>query len=524
MARGAFAEAEASYKAVVASDPLIADAWLQWAKLLERRGEVQEAAACLRLALTHLPRSIHILNDLALLLLSAGQTGAAGDHLERALEIAPQSAMLLCNLGIVRKNQGRTDDAIAAYRRAVAADPSIPEVHNNLGDALKEIDRVAAAEAFEASLRLRPNFAEALDGLGALLVVQDRLDEAVDKFSQALAAQPNFLRALGHKTTTLFLLGRLPEAWRLYRRRFEVEGIRTPPHGRFPTPVWNGEPLAGKALLVWTELGLGEEILQAGMFPDALDVASCLTVECSPRLETLFRRSFPSAAIIPRTNPARACPVPVSADLQIAGGDLGAAFRGDLTKFRRHSGYLVADPGKAAQFRSRYHKPPNRLVVGISWASGRSRFANEKSLTLAEFAPILRQQGVRFVNLQYAADPAEVAAVAAALEVDILTDETVDTSGEIDAIAAQVSAMDLVISVSNTTAHLAGALNVPVWNIVPQYGASGMWHWFADSRESAWYPSMRICRRSGKTSAKLMAGLAADLRAWTSKSLARSGS
>ncbi len=511
-AGGRLDEAQGEYQAVARSEPASVDAWLAWAKLLAARGKTQNAEACLRQALSHLPDSFPIHNDLALLLLSSGNIEGAGHHLQRALEIAPQSEIVLCNLGIVHKLQGRFVEAIAAYRKAIALNPSLPEAYSNLGDVLKESDLDSAAESFKTALRLRPNYPEALDNLGVVLFFTGQLSEALEKFSQALALRPGFHRAMAHKTTTLFLLGRLPEAWELHRHRFEVAGIKTPPHGRFPTPKWNGEPLAGKAVLVWTELGLGEEILQAGMFGDALKGASRLTVECSPRLENLFKRSFPNVSFIPRTNPARVCPVPVNADHQIAGGDLGAIFRNEREKFPRHSGYLAADPLKVAEFKRKYRGTPRRFVVGISWASTRSSLGKDKTMALAEFAPILRQKDIVFVNLQYAAAPEDVAAVAASLGVEIISDDSVDFSGDVDTIASQVAAMDLVISVSNTTAHIAGALNVPVWNIVPAYNASGMWHWFSDSQESAWYPSMRIIRRIGKTNSAIMEKLASDLK------------
>lgn len=511
-AAGRLDEAQGAYEAIAKSDPASVDAWLEWAKLLVAGGKNQNAEACLRQALTHLPDSFHIHNDLALSLLSSGNLDGAGLHLQRALEISPQSEIALCNLGIVRKLQGKIDEAIAAYRQAIALNPALPEAHSNLGDVLKECDLDAAGESFRTALRLRPNYPEALDNLGVVLFFKGQLSEALEKFSQALALRPEFLRAMAHKTTTLFLLGRLPEAWELHRHRFEVAGIKTPPHGRFPTPIWNGEPLAGKALLVWTELGLGEEVLQAGMFSDALKAVSRLTIECSPRLETLFKRSFPSVLFIPRTNPARACPVPVNADHQIAGGDLGAVFRNERGHFPRHAGYLVTDPLEVAEFRRKYRGTPRRFVVGISWASTRSSLGKDKTLALAEFAPILRQKDIVFVNLQYAAAPEDVATVAAALGVEIISDDSVDFSGHVDTIAAQVAAMDLVISVSNTTVHIAGALNVPVWNIVPAYNASGMWHWFSDSDESAWYPSMKIIRRTGKTNSATLEKLASELK------------
>jgi hypothetical protein len=287
--------------------------------------------------------------------------------------------------------------------------------------------------------------------------------------------------------------------------------VRNDPHGRFVQPLWKGEALAGKGLLVWTEQGLGEEILQAGMIGDALRAGARLTIECSPRLVGLFSRSFPAATVLPRLNPSRACATPIDADYQIAGGDLGAVYRTDWPDFPQHRGYLATDAALTAALRGKYKTAGKPYVVGISWASTRSNLGPTKTMNLAEFIPVLRQHGVVFVNLQYAADDAEVASVEKALGIQIVTDPAVDPLGDMDAIAAQVAAMDLVICVSNTVAHIAGALGVPVWNILPAYSASGMWHWFSGSDASPWYPSMKIYRRKQQSAEVLMAQIAADL-------------
>ena len=513
-AKGQVDAAQDEFQSAVKADPTLVDAWLNWAKLLQAHGHPLKAEGCLRLALTYAPNAFSIHNELAIILLTLGKVEDAGRHLERALEISPRSEIALCNLGIVRKHQGRIDEAVAAYRQAIAINPSLPEAHSNLGDVLKERDLQAAEESFETALGLRPDFPEALDSLGVIHFFNGRLEDALDKFDHALTIRPEFHRAIAHKTTTLFMLGRFRDAWKMYRHRFAVAGFKVPPHGRFPIPVWAGEPLAGKALLIWTELGLGEEILQASMFCDAASVASRLTVECSPRLLTLFQRSFPGVSFIPRTNPARASTVPVQADFQIAGGDLGAAFRNDFGAFPRHAGYLVPDARRVEVLRRKYGKTPKVLVVGLSWASKKSIFNGQKTLALSELSPILRQPDIIFVNLQYESQPAEIAEIRATLGVEIICDNTVDLSGDIDAAAAQVAAMDLIISVSNTTVHIAGALNVPVWNIIPGYNASGMWHWFYESEESPWYPSMKIYRRKQQENRDLIDRIDADLHAF----------
>lgn len=513
VARGQADGAQSEFNAALQADPAHVDAWLQWGLLLQTLGHPQKAVECLALGLTYSPNAFPLLNALARVLLHMGNLEEAARQARRAIDVSAQAAAPWLTLGLVLGKQGQSAAAIAALSKATSLDPTLAEAHNFVGELLTGTDPTAAEQAFRAALRHRPDYAEALDSLGVIAVLRGNFAKALAHFDRALSINPPLLRALGHKTTTLFLMGNLSEAWPLYRRRFEVEGLKRDPHGRFPQAVWSGESLQGKRLLVWTELGLGEEVMQASMLPDASAAASRLTVECSPRLEALFRRSFPQAVVVPRTNPARACAVPIDADIQIAGGDLGAAFRGGWSAFPKHTGYLKADPAKVERLRAKYKGDAKALVVGLSWASKQSRFDKNKTLALLAFALILRQKGVVFVNLQYAADAEEIADVRAALGVDIISDDTIDPAGDMDDVAAQIAAMDLVICVSNSAAHIAGALNVPVWNIIPGHNTSGMWHWFHNLQGSPWYPSMKIYRRTEGTTESLMTRLAHDLQA-----------
>jgi tetratricopeptide (TPR) repeat protein len=505
-------EAQAAYRAAALADRTCVDAWRYWSAMLHAYSHSQQAVTCLREALTYVPQAADLHTELGVILLALGHIEEAAAHLERAVAISPTSVPALGNLGIARKAQGRIDDAVACYRGALAIAPNMAALHNNLGDALKMYDMEAAISAFSTALRLQPDYPEALDNLGVAYFCQNRLREALECIERALVLQPAFNRAASHKATLLFLLGRLPEAWALHRRRFELDGVKTDPHGRFAFPVWRGEKLTGMSLLVWTEQGLGEEILQASMFRDVRAAVAQMSVECTPRVLTLFQRSFPNIDFIPRLDPSRASGADIHANYQVAAGDLGAVFRADFASFPRHQGYLTVDAGKAAAFRKRYGGGTGNVIVGISWASYNAALGKEKTLALRDLAPILRVPGVTFINLQYRSSPNEVAAVEKDLGVRILTDPLIDPLGDIDDLAGQISALDLVVSVSNTNVHLAGALNVPVWNIVPAYNASGMWHWFHDLDQSPWYPAMRIYRRRQENVAPLIESIAADLK------------
>jgi hypothetical protein len=151
--------------------------------------------------------------------------------------------------------------------------------------------------------------------------------------------------------------------------------------------------------------------------------------------------------------------------------------------------YLIADPMERHHFRARY--ADGRLLVGLAWNTRNRKTGRRRCVGLAALAPLLALPGVRWISLQYGEFDA-LEAEAAAAGVDLLIDRSVDQFKDIDRFAAQVAAMDQVLTIDNSTAHLAGALGVPVWLLLP-YAAN--WRWLLDRADNPWYGSMHLFRQ-----------------------------
>ena len=159
------------------------------------------------------------------------------------------------------------------------------------------------------------------------------------------------------------------------------------------------------------------------------------------------------------------------------------------------SGFLIADREAAARQRQRLGaRAAGRPLAGLSWRSRNAAYGEPKSLALTDLLPLLRPD-VFWVDLQYGDTAAERSAAAAA-GVELWRDPDADPLHDMDAAAAQTAALDLVITTSNTTAHLAGALGVPTWLLLPAPGYGLLWYWFLDRSDSPFYPSMRCFRQS----------------------------
>jgi hypothetical protein len=156
--------------------------------------------------------------------------------------------------------------------------------------------------------------------------------------------------------------------------------------------------------------------------------------------------------------------------------------------------FLRADAGRVAEIRARYvAMAGGRPVVGIAWSSTCPGRGEWKTAALSHWRALL-QRDFFFVGLQYGETHADIAAARGAFAVDIHSDASVDQLRDLDAFAAQVAALDHVVSVSNTTVHMAGALGVDCI-VMPPPGRGRLWYWSVEGEATPWYRSVRIVRR-----------------------------
>lgn len=424
--------------------------------------------------------------------------------------------------GALLARLNRFDEAVTAYKAGLIHKPAAPELHNNLGTALLRLGR--SDEALPHYEAARANSADrdatlqdsiALNHAGALHDV-GQTDKAIDLLSEILVRSPSSVEAHHNRAQNRLSIGRFADGWREAEWRLKRPGANVQYEAFAPVPRWNGEDIAGKRVLVWTEQGIGDEILTASMIPDAIAVAEHVTILCSARLVPLFRRSFPTASV-----EERRAPLPTSARdprlaFQMSLADLGAAFRPDLAHFPDRPKFLTADEAQREELRTRYQAAhPGTALVGLSWSShGNSQMGWLKSNNLEAWGPILTTPDVTFVNLQYGDRADELARIHAHFGVRILSDASVDPMKDMDRFAAQVAAMDLVISTSNSTVHTAGALGVPIWMLAPK-GRGRHWYWFRNRDDSPWYPSLRLIQQTDEGGWEgAIARCAEDLGAW----------
>ena len=483
-------EAEQGYRQILEADPNHADSLHLLGMIAYEAGDCDTAIERIRRAIEINPRASSYHLNLGNVLQHLGLARDAGTCYLRALRIKPDLVEAQVNLGHLFLAAEDTANAIEWYERALMLRPEMSEVYKKIGDAHRaELKPDLAIAAYRRAIALQPGDADALHELGILLRANRDLDGALALFRDALRAEPDHSRAGFAEALLLLLRGDFLEGWAAYECRWSSADHATPMRP-YPQPVWRGEKIEG-SLLLWPEQGIGDEIMFSAAIPDVIRTGTRCILECDARLQPLFARSFPDVEVISDREAGFDPAQEIAAQLPI--GSLPNLFRRDLNEFASSgSPYLFADPVRREHYRNRY--ADGKKTVGLAWLSNNVKTGKNRSIDLNTLKPLMAASGVRWVSLQYG-DPAALAAEAGAAGLSLFVDPEVDQLLDMDKFAAQVSAMDLVITIDNTTAHLAGALGVPVWLLLP---SSPDWRWPEFGGGSPWYPSMRIFQQRGR--------------------------
>jgi tetratricopeptide (TPR) repeat protein len=501
---------------------------LQLASQYHREGNFQQAASTYKQILKFDPYNIHILNYLGNVYQDQRKYDEAIDCYQRAIQLNPTFVGSYYHLGTVFEAMDQYDKTIYYYEKAIQHDPNFVGSYNNLGNVYRKLDRLEEAiPYFQNAIKVKPTFwgsyynlgevyhSKALDNeaiacyqkvlqlnpqhiatmnnLGNILLERKQIDEALSYFEKAIHIQPNYGEPHLSKAQIMLLMGNLQEGWMEYEWRWKTEDSKYWRRS-FSQPVWDGLSLNGQTLFVYSEQGVGDEIMFASCIPDVIKRTKSCIIECDKRLVPLFSRSFWGAEIIERigTDKSVQSVLPFF-DMVIAMGSLPLHLRTNLSCFPQRRSYLIPNPEKVDKWHERFKALRDGLRVGISWRGGKDpRSRKIRSVILEQWKEIFYLKGITFINLQYGECKEEIMEAKENLNVIIYDWEDDDPLKDLDNFAAQISALDLVISVDNATVHMAGALGVPVWTLLPY---SPNWRWMLNRENTPWYPTMRLFRQ-----------------------------
>jgi tetratricopeptide (TPR) repeat protein len=408
---------------------------------------------------------------------------AATASYEHALELAPDYADAAAGVAHCNLEQHQYAEAEGWMRRAIALSPDKPQYWNNLGIALANQERypqaleaLCHAEELE-SARGAPTESVVDRGFALILMGQD--DAAAELYRANLPDLPD-PRAHGHYALALLVDGRFREGWEQYEFRWLQE-----PHlshrPDFHQPVWAGQDLAGKTILLRSEQGAGD-IIQFARFAVPLKaLGATVVLQVRPELTQLAQGFVgPDQVFAPPTPPP---PFDYYVHLMSMARVLGT----ELATIPSAVPYLRVDSAKLQRWAPRFEG--HGLKVGLAWAGNPAHPRDlQRSMPLSAISALWQLQGVRYFSLQKALRPGELEQFPPQTTLVDLGPDLEDFADT----AAAIAQLDLVVCVDTAIAHIAGALGKPVWLMLPEIGD---FRWLKGRDDSPWYPTMRLFRQ-----------------------------
>jgi len=401
----------------------------------------------------------------------------AEDIYTKLLEQNHDNAGVMAALGSLYGQTERFGLAIHFLEAGIkAAKNDLPDAWTNLGHAYqKSGQRAKAIQAYERSISKNPT-KTAMVNYAAMFVECGQDDKCMELCERAIAIGDS---DVAHWNLGIALLanGKWERGWKEHEHGLKLENMR-PDRDLTGAPLWDGK--APGAIHVTGEQGIGDEIMFASMLPDLMKTNK-VVLECYPRLETLFRKSFPDAAVYgTRDKEEVTWAGDHKIEHRIAIGSLGQFYRPTVGSCPG-TPYLKADP---------LLPKGEKLRIGISWIGGGAKMGRvaKRSVPLPWWKPILDFKDVEFVSLQYT-DANEDLELVRGMGYAIKEYDEVKAQDYYET-ARLVASCDLVITVCTSLVHLAGALGVKCWVMTPKYPA---WR-YQNSGHMPWYRSVRLYR------------------------------
>ena len=411
-----------------------------------------------------------------------------------AIKLEPLDPMAYANIGDALAKNLQFDEAKKYFELALQLEPDFMEAICGLGvTAFQQCDYAACETYFKKALSLKPNHQTVLTNLGNCYSVQGKYKEALKILDKVISIDPKNSLARTNRALIRLGQGKFDKGWSDYEYRWDSGNFLAK---RFQDiPEWPGPTAQKHNVLIWSEQGLGDEVMFSSIFRDLEALEEEFYIECDKRLFEIFRTSFPSLKFIPKGMVKNTSPI----SYQLPLASLGKIFRRDDRSFQSTcDGYL-----RAGVPEDRIHAIKSELAnlprpwIGVSWESYAltKNFRARKSISAGEFSLVTQSLEATFVNLQFPNPHKHELKKGYEQELPdgIYSIQGLDLRLDIQGIAALLGCLDGVITIGNTVAHLCGALGVKATVLLPSVPD---WRWGHEGTSSYWYKSLRFIRNT----------------------------
>lgn len=478
---GRHAEAADQFAAAVTARPEFREALAEGVGVLDALKRHDEAAEWMRRLARLQPTQANRL-VLASQLRAAGRDAEALEVLDVLCAEDPANADAAVMRGAALKKVGRYGDALVEADRVLALQgPTARNLVSRSG-LLEVLGRHEEALAgVEQAFALDPGSRDVLLGRGPAYTNLLRMPQALAAAEEAVRRLPDDADAHFAASLAFLLAGDMRRGWAEHEWRDRTTLMAGKLLAVDAYPRWRGEDLRGRTIFLHGEQGIGDNIQFVRYANVLARMADQVVVMVSRVLEPLVARSLPpNCRVLPQESPLPA------ADYHCPLLSVPAVLGTTVDTIPADVPYLRADPATTAAWRRRLD--PDALNVGVAW-TGNPKHANDRnrSMPLATFRAI-DADGCRFLTAQPDVREADRPVLDA-------WDRAEDLGAGLrtfDDTAGYFEALDLVITVDTSVAHLAGALGRPVWILLPYVPD---WRWMLEREDTPWYPTARLYRQ-----------------------------
>ena len=493
--QGRVKEAEIRYRRALVERPDFAAAWMNLGSLLREQGLEIGAEAALRRAAELRPDLVAGWVNLAIFERERGRPAAAETYLRRAFALNPAQVETLVAWCQFRAAENDLAGAWGWLRWALKRDPHHAEAANMEGILLHREERFAeAVTAFERAEALGNK--PAASNKGNSLLDLGQMDEALRAHEIEVERDPEHPGAIYNLALTELRLGDWEHGWPNYEARWRFKEVHRRPRS-FKQPRWDGEPLDGRRVLLHAEQGLGDTIQFCRYATLVAARGGVPVLQVQPPAERLMRSLGVVRAELAET--ALLGAEPPEFDLECPLLSLPAVFVTTPETAPWPGAYLGAEPELVFQKRLRFlnirpgpmqHSGERSLRVGLAWAGNpRYKADRQRSMALTTLLPLLRIPGITWISLQKGPGAEQLAA----LPGDVFVSDGSSGDRDLAETAALVASLDLVITTDTCIAHLAGAMEKPLWILLPHLAD---WRWMEQVETTPWYPTAWLARQS----------------------------
>lgn len=447
-------------------------------------GNFTGAELLLKQIVKNTTKNSEALKYLAIIAIKRGDQRGALEIIVRAIEGDKRNSILHCIKGDIQQNLGIFNESIESYLQAIKYNPMHEHAFNNLGNAYQLAgNNLNAIECYNKAISLDSTNPEFFCNLGNALWKLERLEDAKKCYQTAVSIAPTHWNSLQNLAHLALRDLNFRAGWDWHESRWFTGNSDQPPYIKTSKPRWDGLPKVGR-LLIWAEQGIGDQILYSSMLHDLAEYPQSLIVSIDKKLLSIFRRSFPLIQFIDKESNFSE----ELYDEHIPMGSLGGILRPNITSFKKAKyPYLITDGILNS-------KSNHAIKCGISWKSKAEKLGMEKSIPLIDMSKFLTIKNINFINLQYGEVSDEISVINSQIGVKIQTMKDIDLYDDIEGVMRVLDECSIVVTTSNTTAHLAGALGKETLLLLPR-GNARFWYWHDIDGVSLWYPSIKVFKQ-----------------------------